>query len=119
MPTTVPPGRKFPWLRFIIVSVVVIIAGLFLLRELNSRGYIDQGMALVRSTSPATFFICMALLPAVGVPALAFILPAGALWGEKLGMPMVVTLACTALLVNLTLTYFLARYALRPLVTKL
>ena len=54
-----------------------------------------------------------AKLPALGVPMLGFMLPAGPLWGEKLGMPMVVGLACAAVAVNFTLTYLLARYALQ------
>ncbi len=119
MPTEAPPARKIPWLKLVVVAVVVMVVGGLFLRGVNVRGYLDQGMAFVRSASPATFFICMALLPAVGAPMLGFMLPAGPLWGEKLGMPTVVGLACVAITVNFTLTYLLARYALRPLLTKL
>jgi len=98
--------------------VIVVVGGL-LLRGLNLRGYLEQGMALIRSANPLVFFVSMALLPAVGVPALAFVLSAGPLWAEKMGMPMVVLCSLLALTVNFTLTYFLARWALRPVLTKL
>ena len=119
MPNAAPAARKIPWLKLALVAVALVVVAGFLLRGLNLRGYFDQGMALIRSASPLAFFTAMALLPALGVPALAFVLTAGPLWGEKLGMGMVVLLSVAAITVNFTLTYFLARRALRPLLSKL
>jgi len=57
----------------------------------------------------------MALLPGLGVPMLAFVLTAGSAFGDQLGMVVVVLLSVVATTVNLIITYWLARRALRPL----
>jgi len=130
MPSEAPAAKKIPWVKLtvvaaVLVGVAVLVAALLLRgsswHEVLDRGrsLADQGMALIRSASPLVFFICMALLPALGVPVLAFILSAGPLWAEKLGMGQVILFSLLALTVNFTLTYFLARWALRPLLTKL
>lgn len=119
MPSPAPAGKKIPWVKLAAAAVVLIVIGLLILRGLNVRAYYEQGLALVRSASPAVFFLCMALLPALGAPMLAFILAAGPLWGDRLGMGTVVLLSLTAATVNFTLTYWLARKALRPLLKKL
>lgn len=130
MPSAPAAAKKIPWVKLAVVAVVLmvvlaVVAGLLLrgssLHEVLDRGrsLADQGMALIRSASPEVFFVCMALLPAVGVPVLTFILLAGPLWGEKLGMGNVVLFSLLALTVNFTLTYVLARWTFRPLLTKL
>jgi uncharacterized membrane protein YdjX (TVP38/TMEM64 family) len=112
-------GKKLPLVKLAVAAVVLLAGALLLLRGLDVRAYLDRGMALVRGASPLAFFIGMALLPAAGVPVLAFILPAGPLWGERLGMGTVVLFSLLAVTVNFTLTYFLARRALRPVLEKL
>lgn len=119
MPSEAPATKKIPWVKLAAVAIVLLVVGVLMWRGFNVRAYLDQGMALIRSASPATFFICMALLPALGVPVLAFILTAGPLWAEKMGMANVVLLSLAAVTVNFTLSYFLGRHALRPLLTKL
>jgi len=119
MPPETPPARKIPWVKLAVVAVVLVAGAALLLRGLNLRAYFDQGMAIIRGASPWAFFTGMALLPAVGVPMLAFVLSAGPVWGERLGMPTVVLCSLLAATVNFTLTYFLARRALRPLLKKL
>ena len=130
MPSAVSHAKKIPWKKVAVVALVLVllavIAGWILLRGSSlqvrldqARALLDRGMALIRSASPLGFFTCMALLPALGVPVLAFVLSAGPLWGEKLGMGPVVLYSLLALTVNFTLSYCLARWAFRPVLTRL
>jgi uncharacterized membrane protein YdjX (TVP38/TMEM64 family) len=119
MPPAAPTAKKIPWIKLAVAAVVLVALAVLLMLGLNLRAYFDQGMALIRGASPVAFFTGMALLPAVGVPALAFILSAGPLWGERLGMGHVVLYSLVAVTINFTLTYFLARRALRPLLERL
>jgi uncharacterized membrane protein YdjX (TVP38/TMEM64 family) len=111
--------KKLPLLKLAAVAAIVLAGALLILSGMDVRAYFDRGMALIRGASPLAFFIGMALLPAVGVPAMAFVLPAGPLWSGTLGMGPVVLFSLAALTVNFVLTYFLARRALRPLLEKL
>jgi uncharacterized membrane protein YdjX (TVP38/TMEM64 family) len=61
----------------------------------------------------------MALLQALGVPMLTFTLTVGPMFGERLGIGMVVMLSLMAITVNFMLTYFLARHVMRPGLGKL
>lgn len=119
MPSAPAAAKKLPWVKLAVVAVVLIAIAVLILQGLDLRAYFDQGMALIRSASPTVFFLSMALLPAVGVPLLAFVLSAGPLWAERMGMGTVVALSLLAVTVNFTLTYFLARRALRPLLKRI
>jgi uncharacterized membrane protein YdjX (TVP38/TMEM64 family) len=61
----------------------------------------------------------MLLLPAAGVPMLAFTIPAGEAFAPQLGLGGVLALTLVILALNLALIYGLARYALRPVLTGL
>lgn len=98
----------------VVVAVAAILAAL-LLRGVNLRELIDQVLAWIRSVGPGVFFAAMVVLPALGFPLLAFTLPAGPVFGPQLGMPMTILLVLLSLTLNLALTYWLARYAFRPL----
>jgi len=105
---------------------LLLVAAVFLLgggrpQEVIDQGLalLDQGRTLIRSAGPTTFFIAMTLLPACGAPVTAFSLPAGTLFAEQLGMPTVVLLCLAAVTINMMLTYWLARRALRPWLTRL
>jgi len=119
MPPEASAAKKIPWMKLAVVAVVLVAVAVLVLRGLDWRAYLDRGMALIRGASPEVFFISMALLPAVGVPVLAFILSAGPIWGERLGMGNVILFSVMALTVNFTMTYCLARWAFRPLLTRL
>jgi uncharacterized membrane protein YdjX (TVP38/TMEM64 family) len=60
----------------------------------------------------------MALLPLAGVPMSPFALSAGPLFGARLGTPVVVLLGLAAITFNLSVTYWLARRWLRPLLSR-
>jgi uncharacterized membrane protein YdjX (TVP38/TMEM64 family) len=85
----------------------------------EGRRWFSSTMDAVAAAGPVVFFSAMAILPAVGAPNLPFALVAGPAFGERLGMPLVITLGLIALTINLTFTYWLARTWLRPLVTRL
>lgn len=73
----------------------------------------------VSEAGPGVYFSALAFLPAVGLPTLTLVLPAGAIFGERLGMPTVVGLTLAAMTFNLLLTYVLARWLLRPFLARL
>lgn len=81
---------------------------------LEIHALIDRAIALLGSCGPWVYFGAMALLPAAGMPLLAFSLTAGPVFGASLGMGTVVVAGLLASTVNILLTYWLARYALRP-----
>ena len=84
------------------------------IHDFNVRASIDEGVNLLRNAGPLAFFTAMALLPAIGAPISAFTLTAGTAFAARLGLGGVLAAAGLAIAVNLALTYWLARYALRP-----
>ena len=75
---------------------------------------IDDGINVLRAGGPLVFFSAMALLPAVGFPLSFFNLAAASAFAAQMGMAGVITAAGVAIAINLALTYWLARYGLRP-----
>lgn len=119
MPTAAEtPAKKLPVAKLAVGLLVVVAVAVVALRGVDVRGTIDRGLVLIREAGPLAYFSAMALLPAVGVPVSVFTLTAGSAFGPTLGMPLVVILCVAAVTVNLVLTYFLARRALRPLLEK-
>lgn len=119
MPEANPPPNRALLLKLAVAGGVVLVAGLLAARGLDLRGLLEQGLAFIRSAGPGVFFTAMALLPACGVPMLAFSLPAVSLFGERLGLVPVLLLSLLSLTANFTLTYALARRGLRPLLSAL
>lgn len=111
--------RKLPVLKLAVVAVVLLAGAVLLLRGFDVRGAAERGMALIRAQGPVMFFAAFALLPAVGVPVSVFTLTVAPVFGEKLGLPLVVALSMVAIMANVLLTYVLARRALRPFLQKL
>ena len=85
----------------------------------RAQGEVGRGVEVIRGFGPWVFFAAVALLPAFGAPLLAFTIPAGELFGPQLSIPGVIAASLAAIAVNLAFTYGLARYALRPLLSKL
>lgn len=109
-----PGKKKLPLVKLALAAVVVLAGAVMLLRGVDVRGAIEAGMAFIRAQGPVVFFLAFALLPAVGVPASVFTLTVGPVFGERLGMPVVVVLSMVAIMANVVLTYALAHRALRP-----
>jgi len=100
----------------VIVFVAMAAAGFWWLKihDFNVRLSIDEGINALRSAGPWAFFTAMALLPAAGFPISVFNLTAASAFEAQLGMAGVIAAAGAAIAVNLVLTYWLARYGLRP-----
>lgn len=119
-------GKKIPVLKLAVAAVLVlVVAGALLLsgdpKALLAQGkeWVGRAMDAVRDAGPLAFFSAMAIFPAFGVPMLTFTLTVGSAFGPTLGMPMVVVWSLVAMVVNLTLTYALARRGLRPVLEAL
>lgn len=120
--TTAPPARKLPIVKLGIGLVVLAIAGVLVLRHVGMAqlvAWLDQFIAFIRDLGPWVFFSGMALLPAVGAPMSAFTLVAGEAFAPQMTVPGVIVTVGVAIAANIAITYWLARYALRPLLTKL
>jgi uncharacterized membrane protein YdjX (TVP38/TMEM64 family) len=113
------PRKKLPLLQLGAAAAVVGAVGYLVLRGLDYKALQVQSIALIRSLGPWTFFTAMAILPAFAAPLSLFTLTAGELYAPLLTMPGVIVAAFAAIAVNLALTYWLARYALRPLLARL
>lgn len=83
------------------------------------RAWAEVGAEWVRGLGPTAFFSAMAILPAAAVPLSVFTLTAGPVFGPTLGMPAVLALVALSLAINITLTYVLARWVMRPWLLRL
>ncbi len=110
--------RKLPLFQLCIAAFAIVAAALLLLRGVNIRGLAGQGMAIIRDAGPWVYFAATAFLPAVGAPLSAFTIVAGEAFAAQMTMAGVIAAAMLAIAANLALTYWLARYALRPLLSK-
>lgn len=97
------------------VAVVLAIALVLLMLGYDLSNLIKATLNLLRIAGPTTFFLAMALLPAVGAPLSFFCITAGSVFSPQLGMPLVILLSLSAIAANIALSYLLAHRALRPL----
>lgn len=114
-----PRPNRALLLKLAVAGVVLLAGAALVARGLDLKGLLAQGLELVRDAGPVAFFTALAVLPAIGAPLSVFLLAAGPVFGPTLGIGLVIVLAELAVLVNMTLSYFLARRALRPLLEKL
>jgi uncharacterized membrane protein YdjX (TVP38/TMEM64 family) len=123
MSTVTPvPKRKLPVAKLVIVFVVLAVVGVAILRGVGLTRFkelLEQLIAVIRDMGPWVFFTAMAILPAFGLPMLAFTIPAGEAFRAQLGLGGVIALALTCIAINLAFTYWIARYALRPVLMRL
>ena len=111
--------KKLPIAKLAIVAVVLIAGAVLVLRGVDLGALKDRAFAIVRELGPVVFFSAMMILPAFGVPMSVFTIPAGEAFGARMGMGGVIAVALVVLAINLALTYWVARYALRPFLTAL
>ncbi|MFT3782911.1 MAG: VTT domain-containing protein [Nibricoccus sp.] len=100
------------------VAVVLKIWSLHELVDLAKTG-VDRVRTWANTVGPFPFFVAMALLPAVGFPISVFSVLAGGLFVPQIGLVGALACALLALGINIALTYWLARYALRPVLEAL
>jgi uncharacterized membrane protein YdjX (TVP38/TMEM64 family) len=113
--------KKLLLLTLALAGVVALVAVGLLLRAMSvqeilalERGLVDRVKEWSRTVGPVPFFAAMALLPAAGFPIMVFSLSAGVLFAPQIGLGWVIVGVLLSLGVNISLTYWLARYALRP-----
>jgi uncharacterized membrane protein YdjX (TVP38/TMEM64 family) len=120
MPPEEPRARrKLPLVKLGVAAAVALAVAFLVLRGVNYRALAEQGVGIVRSAGPWAFFAGTAVLPAVGAPLSLFTITAGELFAPLLTIGGVIAVTMLAISVNLALTYWLARYTLRPLLTRL
>ncbi|MDD2762954.1 MAG: hypothetical protein PHE83_03145 [Opitutaceae bacterium] len=119
MPEVKPALNKGLLIKVGVLGVIAVAAAVLVLRGMDVKALVVQGMAIIGSAGPWVFFTAMAVLPAVGFPLLAFALPAGPAFSGQLGLGGVLAAYGTAIAINLALTYWLAAHALRPWVERL
>jgi uncharacterized membrane protein YdjX (TVP38/TMEM64 family) len=111
--------RKLPLVKLGIVAAVMIVGGVLVLRGLDYKALGEQGLRIIRSAGPWAFFAALAVLPAFGAPLSAFTIMAGEVFAPLMTMGGVIAASVMAIGINLAFTYWLARYALRPLLSRL
>lgn len=114
-----PRPNRALLLKLAVAGAALLVAAGLVARGVDLKGLLAQGLDLIRSAGPVAFFLAMALLPAAGVPFLVFMLPVVSLFAPRFGTPLTVALALVATTVNIAFTYVLARWALRPGLTRL
>jgi uncharacterized membrane protein YdjX (TVP38/TMEM64 family) len=105
---------KVAVLLFAFVAAIGVGLWWFKIHHYSARESIDAGITVLRDAGPWVFFGALALLPAIGFPVSVFYLTAGSAFAERMGIGGVLVASGLALLVNISLTYWLARYGIRP-----
>ena len=106
--------KKLPLVQLAVAAVALLVVAVLVLRGMDLGALKERAMGLMREAGPGVFFTAMLLLPAAGVPMLFFTIPAGEAYAPQLGLPGVLGLTLVILALNLALIYWLARFALRP-----
>lgn len=114
-----PAQKKALLVKLTVVALVLLIGGVLVLRGLDPKALLNEALKLMREVGPVAFFMTMGVLPAIGFPLSAFWLSAAPVFALTLGLPLVIVLCGLSLAVSLALTYWLARYAFRPLLVLL
>jgi uncharacterized membrane protein YdjX (TVP38/TMEM64 family) len=115
MQTELPAEKKLPWRKIAAAGLVVLVAGILLMRGVDLRGIIARAMELIGQAGPVPFFLAMAVVPCAGVPMMAFLLTAAPAFSPTLGLGGVIGFSLLAIATNITIGYLLARRAFRPL----
>lgn len=113
------PKRKLPVAKLAILAIAVLGVAVLVLRGVDLRGLIEQFIGTIRDLGPVVFFAAMMVLPAFGMPLLAFTIPAGEAFAPQMGLGGVIAVSLVIVAINLALGYWVARYAFRPILTKL
>jgi uncharacterized membrane protein YdjX (TVP38/TMEM64 family) len=112
--TSAPKTALF--LKLAVLAGVVVAVGVMLWRGVDLGGLVERALAWGRAVGPVAFFAALAVLPAFGFPVTAFTLSAAPIFAQQLGLGWVIVLVVLSVGINIVLTYWLARYGLRPLV---
>ncbi len=119
MPEEKPAPKKGLIAKLVILAVVVLVAGVLVLHGVDLGAWVMQALTVIRDAGPWAFFAAMAILPAFGAPLMFFALSAGPAFSEQLGIPGVLAAYAAAIGINIALTYWLARFGVRPWVERM
>jgi len=120
MPSEEPRAkRKLPILQLVVLAAVAGAGALYFLKGVDYVALGTRAMAIIRGLGPWAFFSATAVLPALGAPLTAFTIVAGEAFAPLMTLPGAIAATLVAIVGNLALTYWLARYALRPILSKL
>jgi uncharacterized membrane protein YdjX (TVP38/TMEM64 family) len=120
MPSEEPlKKRKLPVFKLSILALAVLVGAILVMRGVNLRQLAEQGMAAIRDAGPWAFFGAIVVLPTIGAPLLAFTITAGEAFAPRMTLVGVILAMLAAIAGNLALNYWLARFALRPLLSRL
>ncbi|HEY1763719.1 MAG TPA: VTT domain-containing protein [Opitutaceae bacterium] len=111
--------RKVPVFKLALLAVILAVGALLVLRGVDVRALGKQGMTTIRAAGAWAFFGAIVVLPAIGAPLSPFTLSAGEAFAPTMTMAGVVLAVLAAIAGNLALSYWLARYALRPILSRL
>ena len=110
--------KKLPLVKLGLVVAAAAVVAVLVLRGLDYRALGQRGLEAIRATGPWTFFAATAVLPAFAAPLSVFTITAGELFAPLMTMAGVIAAMMFAIAVNLAFTYWLARFALRPILSK-
>lgn len=110
--------RKLPLLKLALAVTAVGVVAFLVLRGVNYKDIGQHGFAYIRAAGPWAFFSAAAILPAFSAPLSAFSLTAGEAFAPQMTMPGVIAAMMAAIAFNMAFTYWLARYALHPLLSR-
>jgi uncharacterized membrane protein YdjX (TVP38/TMEM64 family) len=109
-----------------VAAIVLVVIAAVVLQAVGWQTAFAEGkrlfyaaLDLVAAAGPIVFFTAMATLPAIGAPMGPFAIAAGLVFREQLGLPLILLLAVGAMMVNISIAYWLARRWLRPPLTRL
>ena len=110
-------------IAFAVCVIVVVIAALLFKAEAIALvrwggQFLSRIVDEVRTAGPVPYFAAYAILPSFGVPISLFNLTVAPTFVPQIGLGWVIVLSALSLALNLALSYWLARYALRPMVEK-
>jgi uncharacterized membrane protein YdjX (TVP38/TMEM64 family) len=111
--------RKLPIVPLAIAAAAGAVGAFLLLRGVNYKAAEEQGIGIIRSVGPWVFFSACAVLPAFAAPLSIFTITAGEVFAPLMTLGGVIAATMLAIALNLALTYWLARYALRPLLSRI
>lgn len=126
-PQTKPLHKRYRRAALIAVFagvVIVVVLAAFFWPETKAlivwaKDMVGVILDVVRKAGPLWYFLAYAVLPAVGVPISVFNLSVNPTFGPQIGLAWVIILAALCLMCANALSYWLARYALRPMIERL
>jgi uncharacterized membrane protein YdjX (TVP38/TMEM64 family) len=86
---------------------------------LSAKDVLVALITTIREAGPGWFFAAFTILPAFGVPLSLFTFTVAPTFASQIGLGWVMVFSALSLLFNIAFSYWLARYALRPVIEAL